>query len=132
MPSGRPVELAGRGQHRVLGLHGPDELPAPAGLFLVELRAGIERAEARDVHVLEELVVIAPHPRLAAVECLDLHILEPCCNRTRLVRFRLADRLWPPGAFTAPRQRTMRSSVSSCLPFCLARAPCYDPMEPGF
>ena len=33
--SGRPVELAGRGQHPVLGLHGPNELPAPAGLFLV-------------------------------------------------------------------------------------------------
>jgi hypothetical protein len=93
MPSGRPVELAGRGQHRVLGLDRPNELPAPAGLFLVELRAGIKRAEARDVHVLEELVIIASHPRLAAVECLDLHIFEPCRNRTRLVRFRLPDRL---------------------------------------
>src|SRR4051812_3531306 len=64
----RPFHLAGGRQHGLGGVDLADQLPAPAGFFLVERFLLGAIAERGDVHRLEELVVVLAHHALAAVE----------------------------------------------------------------
>src|SRR5271165_1718501 len=88
-----PLQLAGGRKDRVLRLDGADELPAPAGAFLVELRAGVELAETTDIHGLEELVVVLAHEAVAAAEDPGLHTFELLGDRLGVVRLRFVRRL---------------------------------------
>src|SRR5208282_1870680 len=54
----RPLHFAGCRQNGVARLQGAYELPSPAGAFLVEFCAGIQGAEAADIHILKQLMVV--------------------------------------------------------------------------
>src|SRR5208337_4042979 len=70
-----------------------DRPPAPAGALLVEFGARVERAEAGDVNVLEELMVVLAHGDLAAVEALGRHAFELLRHRLGVVGLGLVNRL---------------------------------------
>src|SRR5436190_2372976 len=72
----RAIHLAGGGQHGLAGFDLGSELPAPAGLFLVERLLLGPLAERGDIHRLEELVIVLAHVALAAVIDLELHAFE--------------------------------------------------------
>src|SRR3954468_5290685 len=63
----RPVHLARCRQNGLRGVDLGDQLPAPAGLFLVERLLFGALAERGDIHRLEELVVVFPHGALATI-----------------------------------------------------------------
>jgi hypothetical protein len=54
----RTLHLAGRRQNRVDRFDGADGLPAPAGPFFIELGARIERPDAGDEQIGEELMIV--------------------------------------------------------------------------
>ena len=72
----RPLHLAGGWQDRVFRLDDADGLPTPTSALFVEFRAGIQRAEAGDIHVFEYLMIVLAHCRVAAIESFDGHSLE--------------------------------------------------------
>ena len=98
-PSRRPSNQEGRSILQVVGssvsfaLTMPCVLPAPAGFFFIEFRAGIKRAEAGDIHVLEELVVIFAHVAFAAVKGREFHAFELRRDSLRLVGIGFFNRL---------------------------------------
>src|SRR5262249_56503185 len=72
----RTMHLAGGGKHRILGIDPGDGAPAPAGLLLVKWLLGTALAERDDVHRLEELMIVLAHEAFAAIEHVDLHVLQ--------------------------------------------------------
>src|SRR4029077_961096 len=86
------VHLASRRKDCVRGLYPGNVRPTPTGALFVELLGGLEWAETRDVHGLEELVVVLTHPAFATGEHLELHAVELGGDGFRIIRFRLLDR----------------------------------------
>src|SRR5882757_8909048 len=72
----RPFHLAGGRKHGRGRVDLRDQLPAPAGLFLVERFLFGALAERGNIDRLEELVIVLAHVALAAVEHFDLHAFE--------------------------------------------------------
>ncbi len=88
----RAGHLAGGWQHGLGGVDLGGTLPAPAGLFLVERLLVVQFAELRDVHRLEELVVVLAHDAVAAVEDVVLHVFQGRSDLHRLDRLGLFSR----------------------------------------
>src|SRR5580658_5451191 len=74
--SARMRHLAGAGNHRVRGIDPRHRLPAPFGVLLVEELDRVARPEHRDIHRLEELMIVGAHEAFAAIEHGELHALE--------------------------------------------------------
>src|SRR4051812_22393568 len=85
----RPVHLAGGRQRGLWRVDPGDQLPAPAGLLLVEGLLLGALAERSNIHGLEELVIVLPHHAFAAVVHIELHALERLGDLDRLERLRL-------------------------------------------
>src|SRR6266446_6056724 len=84
--SAGPFHLAGGRQDRFWSVNFPDAFPAPTGLFLLERFVILELAERRDVHRLEELVIVLPHEAFSAVIYVEFHALERGCDLYRIER----------------------------------------------
>src|SRR5258708_37411036 len=84
--SAGPVHLAGSGQDRFWSVNFPDAYPAPTGLFLLERFVFLELTERRDVHRLEELVIVLPHEAFSAVEHVEFHAFERSRDFYRIER----------------------------------------------
>src|SRR6266478_10186455 len=78
--SAGPFHLVGGRQDRFWSVNFPDAFPAPTGLFLLERFVILELAERRDVHRLEELVIVLPHEAFSAVIYVEFHALERGCD----------------------------------------------------
>src|SRR5258707_2022957 len=84
--SAGPVHLAGGRQDRFWSVNFPDAFPAPTGLFLLERFVILKLTERRDVHRLEELMIVLPHQAFSAVEHVEFHAFEPGCDVYRIER----------------------------------------------
>src|SRR6266404_6408566 len=84
--SAGPFHLAGGRQDRFWSVNFPDAFPAPTGLFLLERFVILELAERRDVHRLEELMIVLPHETFSAVGHFEFHTLERRRNLYRIER----------------------------------------------
>src|SRR6266436_9790875 len=78
--SAGPVHLAGGRQDRFWSVNFPDAYPAPTSLFLVERFVFLELTERRDVHRLEELMIVLPHEAFSAVVYVEFHTLKRGCD----------------------------------------------------
>src|ERR1700736_3361771 len=88
----RPFHLAGGRKHGRGSVDLRNELPAPAGLFLVERFLFGAFAKRGNIDRLEELVIVLPHVALAAVEHLELHAFERKRDLDRIDRLGLVGR----------------------------------------
>src|SRR5579864_5346333 len=73
-----PLHVAGGRQHGLWRVDPRLQVPGPAGAFLVERVLGLigDAAERREVHRLEELMIVLAHEAFTAVEHVELHVLE--------------------------------------------------------
>src|ERR1700677_4965079 len=89
LSSARPIHLAAGGKDGVLRVDLARRLPAPAGVFLVKRLILADGTEVRDVHRLEELVIVGSHKAIAAIVDRDFHAGERSRYFGRLDRLRL-------------------------------------------
>src|SRR5271169_2346484 len=88
LSSARVVHLAAGGPDGVPRVNLARHLPAPAGVLLVERLFLADPAEVRDVHRLEELMIIGSHEAVTAAVDGDVHTLELGRDLSRLERIR--------------------------------------------
>src|SRR5260370_38138766 len=84
--SAGPFHLAGGRQDRFWSVNFPDAFPAPTGLFLLERFVILELSERRDVHRLEEMMIVLPHEAFSAVEHVEFHAFDRSRDFYRIQR----------------------------------------------
>src|SRR5579863_8680734 len=82
----RPRHLASGGHHGMGRVDPGDEMPAPAGAFLVIRVALTELAKRGDIDRLQELMVVLAHDAAAAIEHIELHVFKRGCDLDRFDR----------------------------------------------
>src|SRR6202012_3021861 len=73
---GRSLHVAGGGKHGLWRVDFGHQMPAPAGVLLVERLLGGEGAERGDIDRLEELMVFLAHESFATIEDVKFHVLH--------------------------------------------------------